>query len=207
MIIYKKQQGVILVVSLIILLVVTLLGTAAMQGTGLEFRMAKNTEERQQVFQAAETAIRRIEKGLNDFPFSATQLDSNNCIVGDASCFESSCAGGLCFFGQNIGNQSACKPLAGAINPLPIWSTQRSPVAWETPSMYQTLTASDLGISGSTNDIEVDYIVEFICFADTLLGEVATNSGDAFYRITTLGKSGNQRVKVMLQTTYSAPLL
>lgn len=207
MMIYKKQQGVILVVSLLILLVVTLLGTAAMQSTGLEFRMAKNTQERQQVFQATETALRRIEQDLDDNPYSKTQLDSNNCSSGDTDCFDDTCAGGLCFFGSNIGNQAACEPLSGTINPLPIWSAKRSPVTWDTPTMYRTLTAADLNTDTGNNDISVDYIVEFICFADTLLGTVATDSGDAFYRITALGKSGNERVKVMLQTTYSTPLL
>lgn len=207
MITNKKQQGVILVVSLIILLVVTLLGTAAMQGTGLEFRMAKNTQQRQAVFQATETALRRIEQGLDDTPYSKTQLDSNNCPSGTATCFDDTCAGGLCFFGDNTGNQAACNPLSGAINAVPIWSAKRSTIVWDTPAMYRTFTAKELNTDTGAVDVSVDYIIEFICFADTFLGTVATDSGDAFYRITARGKSSNGRVKVMLQTTYSTPLL
>ena len=56
-----RQQGVVLVVSLLILLVMTVLGVAAIQSTTLQERMAGNLHDRDLAFQAAEAALRRGE--------------------------------------------------------------------------------------------------------------------------------------------------
>lgn len=59
-----KQQGVALVVSLIILLLTTIIGVTAMQGTTLEDRMATNMVDRNLAFEAAEAALRDAESWL-----------------------------------------------------------------------------------------------------------------------------------------------
>lgn len=53
----QRQQGVVLVVALILLIVLTLLGISAMDTTVLEHRLAKNNEERIQAFQAGEAGL------------------------------------------------------------------------------------------------------------------------------------------------------
>lgn len=53
----KRQRGAVLAVGLVILLVITLLGLAGIQGTSLEERMAGNSLDRQRAFQAAEAAL------------------------------------------------------------------------------------------------------------------------------------------------------
>lgn len=52
-----KQQGAVLVVSLIILVVMTVIGLAGMEITSLEEKMAGNTRDRNIAFQAAEAAL------------------------------------------------------------------------------------------------------------------------------------------------------
>ena len=59
-----KQSGAVLAVSLMILLMMTLIGVSSMRGTVLQERMASNTKDRNQAFQAAETAIREAEAYL-----------------------------------------------------------------------------------------------------------------------------------------------
>ncbi|BAZ93315.1 hypothetical protein TspCOW1_17460 [Thiohalobacter sp. COW1] len=60
----RRQQGAILAVSLIMLLVMTLIGVTAMQNTIMEQRMAGNTRDINLAFQAAEAALREGEVAL-----------------------------------------------------------------------------------------------------------------------------------------------
>ena len=68
-----KQTGSALIVALSILVVLTLLGVASMQGSSLQEKMAGNSRDAQVAFQAAEAAIRQGELyvfnivGLDDF--------------------------------------------------------------------------------------------------------------------------------------------
>ncbi|MDH5454433.1 MAG: PilX N-terminal domain-containing pilus assembly protein [Gammaproteobacteria bacterium] len=57
----QKQEGAVLVATLMILLVVTLLTVSNMRGSILEEKMAGNTNDRNVAFQAAESALREGE--------------------------------------------------------------------------------------------------------------------------------------------------
>ncbi|MGH8292522.1 MAG: pilus assembly PilX family protein [Gammaproteobacteria bacterium] len=74
----RHQQGVVLVVSLVLLLVLTILGIAAIQSTSLEERMAGNQRAHQLAFEAAEAALRQGEQALNGLaslpPFDGSVL-------------------------------------------------------------------------------------------------------------------------------------
>jgi hypothetical protein len=52
-----KQQGAVLIVSMVLLVVLTLLGVSVMNMTQLEERMASNMQEVTQAFQSAETGL------------------------------------------------------------------------------------------------------------------------------------------------------
>ena len=58
---FNRQRGAVLAVSLMILLVMTMIGISGMRGTVLQERMASNTKDRNQAFQAAESAMRDAE--------------------------------------------------------------------------------------------------------------------------------------------------
>jgi len=60
----SRQQGAALLLSLVFLVVLTLLGVSAMQGTLLQERMAGNFRETQAAMDAAEAALRRAEAYL-----------------------------------------------------------------------------------------------------------------------------------------------
>lgn len=61
---YNKQQGVILVVTLIILLLLTITGLSSIQNSSLQEKMAGNSHDHEQAFFAAETALREAETYL-----------------------------------------------------------------------------------------------------------------------------------------------
>jgi len=75
----NKQQGAALVVSLLVLLVMTMIGLAAVQTNVLEEKMAGNTHDKNLAFQAAEAGLRAAENALSGL--SVIQL--TNCEVGD----------------------------------------------------------------------------------------------------------------------------
>ncbi|TCK19146.1 type IV pilus assembly protein PilX [Thiogranum longum] len=56
-----SQQGAVLAVALMILLIMTMIGISGMRGTILQERMANNTRDRNQAFQAAESSLRDAE--------------------------------------------------------------------------------------------------------------------------------------------------
>lgn len=62
----RRQRGVVLIVSLILLMVLTLIGVTAMQTSTLEERMAGNALDKALAFQAAEAALRAGENLLTE---------------------------------------------------------------------------------------------------------------------------------------------
>lgn len=81
----RSQQGVVLVVSLIFLLLLSLLGLASIQSATLQERMAGNQRDHDMAFQAAEAALRWAEsqakKGstINDTAWSEKkEMDTYN---------------------------------------------------------------------------------------------------------------------------------
>lgn len=60
----QRQRGAVLIISLIFLLVLTLIGVSAMQGTTMQERMSANMQDRNVAFQASEAALRAGEDWL-----------------------------------------------------------------------------------------------------------------------------------------------
>lgn len=63
----RRQRGVALFVSLVLLIVLTLMGVTALQVTALQERMAGNVREHDIAFQRAEAGLRVMEQGIIDF--------------------------------------------------------------------------------------------------------------------------------------------
>jgi len=68
----NRQQGAVLIVSLIILLVLTLIGITGMRTTVLEEKMAGNMNDQNLAFQAAEAALRDGEDLMNTLVTNAS---------------------------------------------------------------------------------------------------------------------------------------
>lgn len=80
---YSKQQGAVLLVALIMLLLLTILGAAAMRDTNLQERMAGNMRDHNLAFQAAEAALRFAEQEVKtDY---ANLIDDSQYPIDDES--------------------------------------------------------------------------------------------------------------------------
>lgn len=65
-----RQQGVVLIVALVILVLVTLVGVSTVRGTTMEEKMAGNSRDRDKAFQAAEAAVRACLAMMHSNPAS-----------------------------------------------------------------------------------------------------------------------------------------
>jgi len=79
----RRQRGAALVVALIMLLVMTVLGIAAMQVTRMEERMAGNSRDVNLAFQAAEAGLRDAEKRIFVGPKPMPTCSAAPCTVWD----------------------------------------------------------------------------------------------------------------------------
>ena len=60
----RKQTGVALFISLILLLILTIIGVSSVQTTSLEVRMSRNSYDSLLAFQAAEAALRDAQQTI-----------------------------------------------------------------------------------------------------------------------------------------------
>ncbi len=77
----KAQRGAVLMVSLIFLIVLTVVGVAAMQNTSLEEKMSGNVKDRNLAFQNAESGIREAEEYI-EAVVSLGDFDGTNGLFG-----------------------------------------------------------------------------------------------------------------------------
>ncbi|HWX67139.1 MAG TPA: PilX N-terminal domain-containing pilus assembly protein [Rhodanobacter sp.] len=76
------QRGVALVVALLLLVVITLVGLAAVRGTIMQQKMASNLFDRQIAFQSAEAAMRAAQARIGTNPGDIAR----NCQAGGVFC-------------------------------------------------------------------------------------------------------------------------
>jgi len=73
----RKQQGSVLIISLVIMLVLTILGVSGMKTSLLEEKMAGNLRDGQLAFQAAEAALKQAEHYIDDNIVSIANFDND----------------------------------------------------------------------------------------------------------------------------------
>ncbi|ULU27715.1 pilus assembly PilX family protein [Dyella terrae] len=78
----RHQRGVALVVAMILLIVITLVGFAAVRGTLIQQKMSANMYDRQIAFQNAEAAMRAAQKRVQTNPGDIAR----NCQAGGVVC-------------------------------------------------------------------------------------------------------------------------
>jgi type IV pilus assembly protein PilX len=91
---YKRQSGIALIISLIILLLLTIIMISAMRVTTMEEKMAGNSQSHNVAFQAAESALREAEAYIESgaTPFSPLKLSA----APFRNTGEPHCVAGLC---------------------------------------------------------------------------------------------------------------
>jgi len=73
----SKQQGAVLLISIVVLLILTILGVSAMRNTVMEEKMVGNMRDKGLSFQAAEATLRYAEKYIEDNIVSTNAFDTN----------------------------------------------------------------------------------------------------------------------------------
>ncbi len=176
-----KQQGNVLIVSLVFLLVLTVAGLTSVSISSLEEKMAGNYRNYQLAFQAAEAALVEAEDYVRD-------------QVTDLAGFDSNCGNGECFGGSNINDIGVCQ--VGDYEP---WNDED---VWNSASRTREV-AIDLGnVSANAR-----YIVEFICYTPRypkgpVPDPLKPNEWFHQFRVTVLAEGGVPTAKVMLQSLY-----
>jgi type IV pilus assembly protein PilX len=175
------QQGVALVVALILLVVMTLLGLSAMRSVTLEEKMAANTFDRSVSFQAAESVLREAESKLTG-PTPPVRVSPSPTAAADPALTLNDCAGGLCV---------AHAP--GATKPR-----------WFDDTFTQWQAGTSV-VSGSIT-VPTDYFIEYLgaafpCSPDNINSPATCKR----YRVTARSNPGNDRAVVMLQSVYATP--
>lgn len=173
---HRRQQGFVLIVALVLLLVLTVLGLAAAQSTSLEERMAGNARNQDMAFQAAEAALRAGQK--------CVQLALAAC-----SSFSTGTTGGNGAY------------LFSPTSTTVIWA---QPSFWTTAGNtldYNTVAAPNLPQVA----LQPQFIIEqlpAVAAPGMNLGQAQFGGGAPGiqrWRITTLGTGGDQSSTVMLQ--------
>jgi type IV pilus assembly protein PilX len=77
-----RQQGAVLITSLIVLLLLTIIGVSSMRSSIMEEKMAQNTRNHLVAFEAAESALRDADQWISDLNAEpATCSSMTNCDV------------------------------------------------------------------------------------------------------------------------------
>ncbi|MFI4967756.1 MAG: PilX N-terminal domain-containing pilus assembly protein [Gammaproteobacteria bacterium] len=130
----RRQNGVVLVISLLMLLVLTLIGLAATRSTALEERMTANQNDTEVAFQAAEAALRDGEGQLSaaalpNFTANASGGYDQTTMVSPQGDWRQT----------NWSSTAQIKKYAGGIIPIPITGKE--------PSYFIVLTNAKTQVS------------------------------------------------------------
>ena len=174
------QRGSALVVSLILMMVMTLIGLTAMQGTTLQQSMATNMRDRNLAFEAAEAALRDGEVWLRQqFLASGRPVSASTGT-------------------PNVWTRRTAERVNGLANdPVPF--TQWTETQWQARARDYPIGSGETLNGVAQQPLIV--IEEWQFVPDTVSGQAfALQQGFQNYRITTRAVGGSPNAVVVLQT-------
>lgn len=182
----KREQGAVLIVALIMLLIMTLIGVSSMQGSTFQERMTANAKDKFTSQLAAESALRAGEQ------FLSTQDVSTLANVSDL-----------------VNNQDAMYSFRAinASNPaIAIVIDVEDDTAWNNGNSVET-SAVSLGLSQSPR-----YLIEFLGTDIPGENDAATEIYDSpdekkprYFRVIAIGWGKDENVFSVLESTYMSP--
>lgn len=179
----SAQRGAVLITGLIFLVVLTLLGTTALQGTVLEEKMAGNLRDETLAFQAAEAALRSGEQFLEQV--TLPEFNGENGLYHYA-----------CSSVSDVEDEDADEPLVCPPTPDPVTGMN-----WDDNDSIE----ADVAMEGVAS--QPRYFIEQLPSVP-LMGDggSAQQSGASLnasmFRIVALGTGGTEAATVLLQSTY-----
>lgn len=191
-----RQKGNVLVVTLILLLVFTMLGTASIGDVSLNQRISANYRDGNISFQAAEAVLKEAEEVALGLGATHEWVNFEAACNGD-DCFTTTCNGGLCFNGDYpAANDCASNPPS-----TPLWMDAST---WESAGVAAVSALDFSSLSESPR-----YIIEFMCFipSDPVNTPNPTSNYPSpewsyMYRITAYSKGEGSGSISMVQSTY-----
>lgn len=196
----SRQRGAVLIISLVILVAMTLVGTVAIRNTVLEERMAGNWRDQTLAFQAAEAALREAEYKVQKWYETSSLPDftqnNNGLYVGDFQDAE----------GDASDDALVATTRARERNYLSVsW--------WKTGTNTTAYTGS---LDGISSDLLPRYVIERLDIQtpSSVTGGVqfdqrgvAEDGTYTYFRITAVsaGGIGEEGSIVILQSMYSIP--
>lgn len=191
---HKREQGSILFVALILLIILTLLAFTALRTATMQERMAGNARDRAIAFQAAEAALRGAEKYLASNPspaaatFSGTTCSAKGVykLVNGVPYFAST---GSSFSGTSTKWDGSSQDFW---NQYP-WETNNCSFSG-TSDNITFVSSSDYGKPGKPTKSSRFVIEEM----------PADGNGLASYRVTAKGWGSSDNAVVIIQATYTS---
>ncbi|MCU7949516.1 MAG: pilus assembly protein PilX [gamma proteobacterium symbiont of Bathyaustriella thionipta] len=181
----KKQNGAVLMVSLMFLLIMTILGVSSMQTTVMEEKMAGNNNDYNRALQSSEAGLRAGETWIQNQAAAPAPVGDGNTGVWTVN-------------GPYLdGDDSASE----------WWEQTSKNAAWWVANGVEYTAIIDKQVLEDIRGIQTNpyYINEYLTkIKDNLnVGLQADTTGRTLYRITSRGTGGNDLTRVLLQTTYS----
>ena len=190
---YKRQQGVALFMSLVMLLILTLLGLSSIQSTGMQLRMSNNARDANLAFQGAESAIREAEIFLGTVNTLLTFQDNNNDPDGYYDAAENGNVDLSTIDWLNDATQPDCSPVTP---PRPNCGAH---------SGFQILSTEIEGVVEQPKYI-IEFIKTVVSDEDRLnLDNIGQDTGSGrtqIFRVTSYGTGGTEMAHVMIQSTF-----
>jgi type IV pilus assembly protein PilX len=169
------QQGIVLIVSLIMLLLLTLIGTTGMQTTSLEEKMAGNMRDRNLAFQAAESALTAGEQYLVNVAIFPTPFctSTDGRANGRYKPMDKDCNGVTDLDANN--------------KPIQLWDN----TVWD--------SGASVALTGAMSNLSANprYIIE-----DMSCPTPPCAAGTHSYRVTARASGGSADTVVILQSIY-----
>lgn len=191
---YSKQQGIVLIVAMIMLIIMSILGISSVRRIALEEKMSAASHDRSIALQAAEAALLAGEQDARN----RTNLTINAEVeFGTGTCT------------PVITNGFVATPIQSC---APDWMTNTALINWSTQARQLAKSAVNLGdLAGDNTRYLIEYRGTQVCKPKA--GEAAptdceTNKSDPFcnchlFRITAMSNPTNDRANVMLQTLFT----
>lgn len=177
---FEAQRGMVLIVGLVMVLLMSIIGVAAIRGSNLQESMAGNMRDRNQAFQAAEAALRMAE---SDVTVNGTKWTFDNTK-------------GL-LTNQNL--------KAAPLGPVANWNKS----TWDRNAISVAKADIDLQLTKMPGYVIEQVDVEGAGAASmgeaTEYGANIEDAGNrVIYRVTARGFGGSEKSEVILQSTYRA---
>lgn len=181
----KGEKGAVLMVTLLILIVLTLLGTAGVKTTTLEEKMSGNYRDNNLAFQAAEAGLREAENFLDL---------KVNAVDGDYTDYGTATSGLYKFV---LGSSQARWDYITDNN---LWDDASTTIEYGTS--FGGLTSSALPVPLAKQPRYIIEETETCSNGDGSLSVGIVPTYPCYYRVTSRGVGGTNTSTVMLQSVY-----